>query len=91
MTMAAAQGTADPEAAERVRSAVGAPPRFGGPPLRPGGAGAPLRRAVSTAQPRRRFIDSVADYAYVPQDLRRIALLTGTLVVLVVALSLLVR
>jgi len=36
-------------------------------------------------------MDSVADYAYVPKDLRRIGVLAGTLVVLLVMLSVVVR
>jgi len=45
------------------------------------------RRAAIPAVPRRRFIDSVADYAYVPEDLRRIGILSGGLFVLLVVFS----
>jgi hypothetical protein len=49
------------------------------------------RRAGIAAVPRRRFSESVADYAYVPQDLRRIGLLVGGLLVLMVGLSFVIR
>jgi hypothetical protein len=51
---------------------------------------APLRRAANVA-PRRRFSDSIADYAYVAGDLRRIGMFAGGLVVLLVALSFIIR
>ena len=52
--------------------------------------GTSLRR-MPNAAPRRRFIDSVADYAYVAEDLRRISMVAGSLLVLLVALSFIIR
>jgi hypothetical protein len=49
------------------------------------------RRAATPAVPRRRFSESIADYAYVADDLRRIAMLAGGLVVLMVVLSFIIR
>ena len=69
----------EPEASGRVSSTAVAP--------RSAGSFVTARRAAIPAVPRRRFIDSVADYAYVPDDLRRIGILSGTLFVLLVALS----
>ena len=46
------------------------------------------RRGVPAIQ-RKRFADSIADYGYVPQDLRRIGIYAGGLVVLLVGLSIL--
>jgi len=40
---------------------------------------------------RRRFGESVTDYAYVAGDLRRIGILAGSLVVLLAALSFIIR
>jgi hypothetical protein len=71
----------EPEAAVR---AVSAPPRSTGSFIT-------ARRAAVPATPKRRFLDSVAEYAYVPQDLRRIGLLSGSLLVLLVVLSFFVR
>jgi hypothetical protein len=53
-------------------------------------AAAPARR-VPHAAPRRRFADSISDYAYVPGDLRRIGLWALSLIALLVILSLFVR
>lgn len=50
-----------------------------------------IRRASAPAVARRRFSDSVADYWYVAGDLRRIGILAGGLVVLLVGLSFIVR
>jgi len=40
---------------------------------------------------RRRFAESATDYAYVAGDLRRIGILAGSLVVLLAALSFIIR
>jgi len=50
-----------------------------------------VRRPGAPGQPRRSFSQSIADYSYVAGDLRRIGLLAGGLVVLLVALSFFVR
>jgi len=60
------------------------------PPARPAATGTSLRR-MPHATPRRRFIDSVAEYAYVGSDLRRIGMVAGGLVILLVALSFVIR
>ena len=62
-------------------------------PTRPSGAGwpSPARRATTPAVPRRRFSESIADYAYVADDLRRIGMLAGGLVVFMVVLSFIIR
>lgn len=49
------------------------------------------RRSVASGAARRRFTDSIADYWYVAGDLRRIGLLAGSLVVLLVGLSFVIR
>lgn len=49
-----------------------------------------LRRAQPIAL-RRRFADSIADYRYVVSDLRRIGMVAGSLVVLLVVLSFVIR
>ncbi len=49
------------------------------------------RRPASMPEPRRRIRDSIADYAYVQADLRRIGIFASSLVVLLVALSFIVR
>jgi hypothetical protein len=48
-------------------------------------------RRPATAAPRRRFVDSIGDYAYVGGDLRNIGLYAGVLVVVLVALSFVIR
>jgi hypothetical protein len=50
----------------------------------------PLRRPANVA-PRRRFAESISDYSYVAGDLRRIGLFAGSLVVLLVVLSFVIR
>jgi hypothetical protein len=45
------------------------------------------RRATPAPQVRRGFAESVADYQYVKGDLRRIGMLAGGLVVLLIVLS----
>jgi|SRR5579871_6537643 len=54
-------------------------------------ASASVRRGAVAAVPRRRFSESIGDYAYVAGDLRRIALLALSLVVVLVALSFVVH
>ena len=49
------------------------------------------RRSIGAGAARRRFSDSIADYWYVASDLRRIGLLAGSLVVLLVGLSFVIR
>jgi hypothetical protein len=50
---------------------------------------APIAPRTPTA--RRRYVDYAADYAYVPGDLRRIVVVSGGLLVLLLALSLVIR
>jgi len=54
---------------------------------------APTTAAARRSAPaiRRRFSESVTDYAYVAGDLRRIGILAGSLVVLLAALSFVIR
>lgn len=49
------------------------------------------RRAATAAASRRGFAESVADYRYVVGDLRRIGILSGGLVVLLIILSFVIR
>lgn len=51
------------------------------------GAGVTTRPAARPAPPRRRYAEYAAEYAYVSLDLRRIAVVTAVLLVLLVALS----
>jgi hypothetical protein len=67
-------------------------------PARPPAAARPLSHAAPAPRrgnippvPAQRFRERVADYGYVASDLRRIAVLAGSLVVLLVALSFVVR
>lgn len=50
-------------------------------------AGFAARRAGAQVVGRRRFSDSIADYAYVPAELRRVGICAAGLVVLLVFLS----
>lgn len=70
-------------AATAVAPAPARPARSNWPP--------PARRASAPAVPRRSFNESIADYAYVGADLRRIGALFGALVVLMVVLALVLR
>jgi hypothetical protein len=49
------------------------------------------RRAALAAVPRRRFSESIAEYAYVAGDLKRIGALAFALVVLLILLSFVVH
>ena len=61
-------------------------------PARPvAGLGYTPRRPAGPQLPRRTFSQSIADYSYVVGDLRRIGLLAGGLVALLVALSFVIR
>ena len=62
-------------------------------PARPSGASwpTPARRTATPAVPRRRFSESIAEYAYVADDLRRIGMLVAGLIVLMVVLSFVIR
>ncbi len=51
------------------------------------GAVAGPRSVARQAPPRRRYSEYAADYAYIGLDLRRIAVVTGILVALLIALS----
>lgn len=53
----------------------------------PAAAGFAARRAGAQVVGRRRFSESIADYAYVPAELRRVGFCAAGLVVLLVALS----
>ena len=61
------------------------------PAPRAAAAATVARRPGGPQQPRRSFSQSIADYTYVGGDLRRIGLLAGSLVVLLVALSFFIR
>ncbi|MPZ13263.1 MAG: hypothetical protein GEU73_02350 [Chloroflexi bacterium] len=62
------------------------------PTARPERSPAPTARRAGTATlPRRRFTDNAAEYAYVASDLRRIGVLAASLVVLLLALSFVIR
>jgi len=69
---------------------VAASPGYAPAAPRPMAPTTTARRPGSPGQ-RRSFSQSIADYSYVAGDLRRIALLAGILVVLLVALSFFVR
>jgi hypothetical protein len=60
-------------------------------PLRSAPATQSSFRRTAPIRSRPRFAESIADYAYVPGDLRQIAIFTGVLIVLLVVLSFLVH
>ena len=58
---------------------------------RPATPATAVRRPAGAPHARRSFSQAIADYSYVPGDLRRIAILAGGLVVLLAGLSFFLR
>jgi len=87
-----------PELRQFAPAAVGAVPGVtsgtapaAAAPVRPAAASAYAPRRPGLQLTRRTFSQAIADYSYVAGDLRRIGLLAGSLVALLVVLSFVIR